>query len=595
MTAPLQRSAQQLHGLTLSLLALQLALAAAQGPGQPLLVGGGVLLVAWAGLRLRSGSDARQHRPVVLAELLTLGLLALQPPALSSQLLQGLSAVLLLAALVRQEAGGTATLLQVLRRSVQLALAALPLLALLVVLPRWGPLNLGLGLALGPRTTGRMGLNAVLDPGSLSALQRSTAPALRIRWRRGSPPPPALRYWRVLVLDHFDGRRWSSSPRPPPPARKPAANLEAPPDQLWLAEPMPATALPWPGSGRPSPASLWVNGQGMLLAPTADQQPRRYGITQERHSAAWVGEPPPPEAVLFPPGRNPQLEQLGASWRRQPATARIQAAEQLFRRQGLRYTATPAPLPPAAPLDALLFGSREGFCEHLASAFTALMRAAGLPARVVVGYQGGHWVAATPWGPGYLDVRQSEAHAWSEVWLDGRGWQRIDPTAWLAPQRLTNPPGWSALPWQPLEQAWQQLLLNDTLNPGLPLLGATLALAASSWALRRPARQGDRLRRRLERSLAPLQRWALQPHPGETLPHFCERAAQTLPELRQPLLAIANSYDQLRFNGAANPAAAQRSWRSAEQTLARSLQRLLRRHRPGALQRVHPSSSAPVP
>lgn len=114
----------------------------------------------------------------------------------------------------------------------------------------------------------------------------------------------------------------------------------------------------------------------------------------------------------------------------------MQAAQRWFKQRPFRYTLEPGPLPQLAPMDAFLFQTQKGFCEHYASSFTALMRAAGVPARVVVGYQGGDWVGAATGGDGYLDVRQSDAHSWSEVWLGASGWLRVDPTGWVDPARI---------------------------------------------------------------------------------------------------------------------------------------------------------------
>ena len=194
---------------------------------------------------------------------------------------------------------------------------------------------------------------------------------------------------------------------------------------------------------------------------------------------------------------------------------------------GFSYTLAPGPLPSEHALDYFLFSSKKGFCEHYAAAFTSLMRAAGIPARIVVGYQGGE---LNTWGsPKYYTIRQSDAHAWSEVWLEGRGWQREDPTAIIAPDRVSygaqgyaaltsdsalggesrldrlrrlNAPNalrWlghnALLAWDSLDQQWnllvvgfdqeQQLNLLQRFNLGdLDLLGATaLTLATVVAAL----------------------------------------------------------------------------------------------------------------
>ena len=109
---------------------------------------------------------------------------------------------------------------------------------------------------------------------------------------------------------------------------------------------------------------------------------------------------------------------------------RVAAAEAWFRSQPFRYSLQPGALP-AAGLDGFLFDRQVGFCGHYASAFAVLMRSADVPARVVSGYQGGQWVQPLS-GPAYLDIRQSDAHAWTEVWLQGRGWQQVDPTSWAS-------------------------------------------------------------------------------------------------------------------------------------------------------------------
>ena len=135
-----------------------------------------------------------------------------------------------------------------------------------------------------------------------------------------------------------------------------------------------------------------------------------------------------------PPGFNPRTLALGAQWRQRygrTMRAIVQAALNMFHDDGFSYTLAPAPLGRDA-VDDFLFDTREGFCEHYASAFTVLMRAAGIPARVVTGYQGGYWNKLGD----YLLVRQSDAHAWSEVWLAGRGWVRVDPTAAVRPERV---------------------------------------------------------------------------------------------------------------------------------------------------------------
>ena len=141
----------------------------------------------------------------------------------------------------------------------------------------------------------------------------------------------------------------------------------------------------------------------------------------------------------------------------------VAAVLDFFRKGGFEYTLEPQRLGRDA-IDELLFGTRHGFCGHYASAFVVLMRAAGLPARVITGYQGGEW---NPIGR-YLTVRQSAAHAWAEVWLPRRGWVRADPTAVIAPARLDRE----------YLQFGGDALLGDA---GAMAGGTWLATALQSW------------------------------------------------------------------------------------------------------------------
>ena len=135
----------------------------------------------------------------------------------------------------------------------------------------------------------------------------------------------------------------------------------------------------------------------------------------------------------LPAGNNPQTLALAGQLRRRAGSdvAFVQTALAFFRTGGFTYSLTPPPLGPD-PIDDFLFHTRTGFCGHYASAFVDLMRAGGVPARVVTGYLGGQ---LNPYD-GTLTVRQSDAHAWAEVWLADHGWTRVDPTAVVEPERL---------------------------------------------------------------------------------------------------------------------------------------------------------------
>ncbi len=610
MASPLARRSLQLHGLALGLLALQLALT----DRTQILFWGAVALVALAGLKLRESRRPPDLRRAALAELIAVGVLAVMNPELGPSLLQAGTALVVLGALLSQEAGGRTSLRQLLTRSLQLAVAALPLLVLLfLLLPRLGPL-----WSLPGATAGRTGLSDQLDPGSIASLVQDPSPALRVSPLSGSIPPPARRYWRVLVLDGFDGRRWSSlappdlrQPAPPPPA-------QGVPWQLWVVEPSPVPQLPWSGAGLPLTPGIRMGDAGELIGPGPGGERRRYTLGRSAGPSAWRSRPPLPQELQLPRGSNPRLEQLAEQWSRTlPPAARLEAAARFFQGGSFRYTLQPGRLPQRAPLDAFLFENRAGFCEHFAGSFTALMRAAGLPARVVLGYQGGEWIGDAGGTSGYLDVRQRDAHAWSEVWLEGQGWVAVDPTSWVAPDRISaGVQGGLAgqlddlrrlgqtLPWlRQLEQGWTRLDLawsrwvlqfDDGSQNGLMdrwlgrwrqwqgavlLGGLAVALVPAVLLLGRRDR-GDRrdgLRRQLERSLARLGRLGLTPEPGESLEAFVLRGSQEQPELAADLQQLELAYGQLRFGQPAQQPEAKRTLLAAERNLAAQVRRLRQR------------------
>ncbi|MCP9820346.1 DUF3488 domain-containing protein [Synechococcus sp. Cruz-9H2] len=562
------------QGLTLALLAA----------GLPGLQGGTlawmtVAMLGLACLKLLEARSLGERRLVALLQLVVAGLLAAQRPELGPTLLQGTATVTALAGLLALELDAGLNARALLSRSLQVALAALPMaLLLLVLVPRLDPL---VPLPAPEDRVAETGLSADLDPGGIARLAGNDAPAARLAFAAGGPPAPAERYWRVLVHERFDGRRWQRGERsleantiPLPPAAGPA-------NQLWLMEPSRFAAVPWDGTSR-APAggdeSLRLHGSGELLLRQAAAERRTYRLAGQERGVSWQQLPPGPVDLAFPAGRQPRLETLGRSWAELPSTeARLAAAESWFRSRPFRYSLSPGALPETAGLDAFLFERQEGFCGHYASAYTALMRAAGVPARVVSGYLGGTWVQPLGGSP-FLDVRQSNAHAWSEVWVSGEGWRRVDPTVWAgggggavagavaeAAAARTSWWTWSQRQWWGLDVAWsrwwlgfdraeqenllQRLLGNrrDWLG-ALVLLAVGLTLAAGLGLLAVLQRRGgDPARRQLEWALMPLRRGGLEPEPGESLEHFCRRAAAARPELAAGLSELAASYQSLRF------------------------------------------------
>ena len=321
-----------------------------------------------------------------------------------------------------------------------LALAA-PLAALgFVLFPRVdGPLW---GLPEDARGA-RSGLSDSMAPGQFSNLAQSDDPAFRVKFD-GPPPAQPQLYWRGPVLGAFDGRTWTRLlPRPHFGRRAPqpvAISVRGAPlhyqvtmepsNTRWLFALEMPRALPQMSDGAAS-----VTPDLELQTSNPVRERIRYELSSYVDFSLQADEPLDNayQWLQLPYGRNPKALAAGERLRQDyPAPMqRVQAVLRQFSTGGYAYTLQP-PLLGGDAVDEFLYTTRAGFCEHYAGAFVFLMRAAGIPARVVTGYQGGELNPID----GYFTVRQSDAHAWAEVWLQGQGWVRVDPTAAVAPERV---------------------------------------------------------------------------------------------------------------------------------------------------------------
>lgn len=345
---------------------------------------------------------------------------------------------------------------------------ALPLaIILFVFVPRLP----GALWSLPPSEQAQTGLSEQMSPGSISELAVSDDPAFRVRFA-SAPPPPQQRYWRGPVLHHFDGYTWS---------RGTFGGVRQ--ELQWLDEPVRYSVMLEPSQrnwlfGLDTVASVsqrraMISWDGQIFSSRAITSPIMYEAVSHLRTRTSGALPVTTRRLdtQLPAGRNPRSRELAQKLRAEAPDeqAFIGSALALFRDGGFEYSLTP-PLLDYDSVDDLLFNTRLGFCGHFASAFAFMMRAAGLPARVVTGYLGGEWNAMG----GYFIVRQSHAHAWVEVWVEDDGWVHVDPTAVVAPGRLQNG----------LDE-----LLPDTRNPvqrfarGSPLLRGLLAAwdASNLW------------------------------------------------------------------------------------------------------------------
>ncbi len=402
---------------------------------------------------------------------------------------------------------GKPPLLQAAKTAGWMALLGAPMMVVLFLLfprlaPLWGIPSDGM--------TGRSGLSASMQVGTIASLALDGSIAMRVRFEGATPPQRNL-YFRGPVLSNFDGREWRPSGSDFPSRYKLPANLSTVGTPIRYEVTLEPTSRPW----------LFVL-EAALQSPVLPQyQPRMNAELQ------WLTDRPISDLVRYkaesypdfrhgpqqravglqefielPPGFNPRTLALAAEISRDPGIAQgdtqalVQAALARLRIGGYTYTLEPGVYGPNTA-DEFWFDRKEGFCEHIASAFVVLMRAMDIPARIVTGYQGGEVNPVD----GLWTLRQSDAHAWTEVWHANQGWTRVDPTSAVAPgrtgsfQRLIPPQGLvgQALgnfsptlaaqlraTWEAVNNRWNQWVLNYTEGKQLDLL-KNIGFKSPSW------------------------------------------------------------------------------------------------------------------
>jgi transglutaminase-like putative cysteine protease len=430
------------------------------------------------------------------------------------------------------------------------------------------------------------GLGDEMAPGSIGKLANEYDPAFRVRFE-GVAPPPESRYFRGPVLNSFDGFTWR---------RERSVLYRA--GVLEMLGPAVRYRVTLEPTNRPYIFTLeTVAGppaRGMYLSHDRQvttfenvNSTRSYDAVSHlrtrsvssltnlgrRHETRLIGD------------RNPRARALAVEMRSRARDDAefARAVLSWFEAQGLEYTLDPGTTT-IDSVDTTLFETKLGFCAHFASAYATMMRAAGVPARVVTGYLGGEW---NPIG-GYLLVRQSDAHAWTEIWLEGQGWTRIDPTAVVAPERLQRGvydmltdslPASNALfrtpwlnrlsqLWDGANQWWQESVVEFNLRTQLEVLrrlgidspdwrhlGWAFAAGLTAWilwiavALRRSVARAkpDRIGRAWLRATKKLARVAPPRAPSEGPIDYATRIASTRPDLAPAVTGIARRYAVLRF------------------------------------------------
>jgi transglutaminase-like putative cysteine protease len=431
------------------------------------------------------------------------------------------------------------------------------------------------------------GLGDEMSPGSISQLSESEEPAFRVTFDGARPPSTSL-YWRGPVLHQFDGYTWrrelgrvyrAAELTYLGQAYRYRVTLEPHRQRWWFALDLPVA---------PSRPGVFFTFDYQLISAEPVTQTVSYEMTShiEYRSDDAASLLARRVDLQLPANRNRRTLEWARRERARAGSeaAYVQTVMNLFRDGGYTYSLTP-PLLDLDSVDDFLFRTRTGFCGHYASAFATLMRAAGIPARVVTGYHGGEW---NPIGQ-YLIVRQSDAHAWTEIWVEGRGWTRYDPTSVVAPDRLQRAAldriatltggidpllaeldAWSriALSWDAVNTWWKIRVLEFDLGsqlellgdlgfkrPGLQQLGWLLAGGLAVWlgliALRfgrapRPPR-GDRLTRSYRRLCARIAAAGLPRAAHEGPLAYAARIGQQRPDLAPLLTPLLQRYAEARF------------------------------------------------
>jgi protein-glutamine gamma-glutamyltransferase len=436
------------------------------------------------------------------------------------------------------------------------------------------------------KSAAESGLSDSMSPGDIINLALSDEVAFRVRFE-GAEPPAAELYWRGPVLHDFDGRTWRRTT--PISAQAPGlVGIGAAYQYVLSLEPSSHNwifALDWPDRWNLTAGSL--TGDYMLVQSTPLS--RRIDVTAVSHTRVRTGDALSESArrrdLALPAARNPRTLALARELRRaHPGDMEYaRAVLELFRREEFFYTLEPPPLG-ADSVDEFLFDTRRGFCGHYASAFATLMRAAGIPARVVTGYQGGLY---NQYG-GYRIVHQSDAHAWNEIWVDGTGWVRFDPTSAIAPARVEHSiadalatsesaaGGWRRFVWirdlrlelDALGQLWRERILQFNQFSQMQMLaslgvpepdgrkivmlmaaGLVLAFAWLTWQIRREQRPSpkDPLVRAYDSLCRKLAAVGLSRKAHEGAETYAARVALERPDLARTVTALCRRYSKLRY------------------------------------------------
>jgi protein-glutamine gamma-glutamyltransferase len=432
------------------------------------------------------------------------------------------------------------------------------------------------------------GLSETMSPGDISSLIQSNALAFRVDFETPAPPQNKL-YWRALVLWDFDGHTWEQGKTNPSRVNMQFLRSSKPVNYTITLEPHNKDwlyALDMPSS-IPEKAK-YTNNSNLRYRDTINSL-HQYSVTS---ILDYVIQPKISQwekftGLNFPLNSNPETLAMGQRLATQYKNNEeiVNHVLSLFNQQNFYYTLNPPLTPGFDSVDQFLFNTKRGFCEHYASSFTLLMRAANIPARVVLGFQGG---TVNPLNQ-VMSVRNSDAHAWSEVWLKNRGWVRVDPTAAVAPQRIEQNLqaaldadellDYNSLAnnkliknvlfyWEAIDNQWkqwvigydydlQQKLLQSILKKNIRLsdlllimvIAVTGTLIIISLYIMKPWRRekSDPVVNIYNRFCKKLSYQGVIRHVYEGPVDFSSRATQALPSQKSSIIMITQLYTTLRY------------------------------------------------
>ena len=545
------------------------------------------LLVVMLSLKLLETKTLRDYMLVVILAYFLVGNLFLFNQTIATFALSVPPLLLLTATLIHISLKNQHSLKFLLTLAGKLLLQAVPVMLILFVLfpripgPLWGiPQD---------AYSAMTGLGDSLQFGNISQLTKNSSIAFRVQFKGNIPPKNQL-YWRGPVLWHQDGNQWlMPSQKIGLSTEKLATQGEAihytitlePHNRLWLLMLDIPTQIP-------NDAQLTHDYSAVAASPVHTRI--RYDATS--FSTYKLGEVLKDRektmSLQIHDNENPRTIELAQSWHNMQAVDKVNRALQMYRAQPFIYTLNPPRLG-KDPVDDFLFNTKKGFCEHYATSFVYLMRAAGVPARIVTGYQGGE---LNPNG-NYLIIRQSDAHAWAEVWLETRGWVRVDPTAAVSPERIEQ--GISEaisetdllplmarpdfpllrkafLSWDSVNNGWNQWVLgyddkkqleflNKLSGKNLSLMDLALWMTVAITTvmaitflvlIKTKQRKLSPAQQLYAQYLNKLKRANLQPHSHEGALDFGKRAGLALPSQQDAILEIAQDYNLLQYSLAPN-------------------------------------------